>query len=100
MIELAHQPQQPTLKRKLFQPHITLLSPPCPSANAPVFPDPGAFFITLQHKIPMLPMPSPMDQLLAFAIVFLLGLICSLIQVAAVAVFIKDQANRPPFHDQ
>lgn len=48
----------------------------------------------------MFPVPSPMDQLLAFAIVFLLGLICSLIQVAAVAVFIKDQSNRPPCHDQ
>lgn len=46
----------------------------------------------------MFPVPSPMDQLLAFAIVFLLGLICSLIQVAAVAVFIKDQANKSPCH--
>lgn len=48
----------------------------------------------------MFPVPSPLDQLLAFAIVFLLGLICSLIQIAAVAVFIKDQSNRPPCHDQ
>ena len=47
----------------------------------------------------MFPAPSPMDQLLAFAIVFLLGLLCSLIQVAAVAVFIKDQSNKPPFND-
>lgn len=46
----------------------------------------------------MFPVPSPMDQLLAFAIVFLLGLICSLIQVAAVAAFIKDQSNKPPSH--
>lgn len=44
----------------------------------------------------MFPVPSPLDQLLAFAIVFLLGLICSLIQVAAIAVFIKDQSNKPP----
>lgn len=48
----------------------------------------------------MFPVPSPMDQLLAFAIVFLLGLICSLIQIAAVAVFIKDHSNRPACHDQ
>lgn len=46
----------------------------------------------------MFPVPSPMDQLLAFAIVFLLGLICSLIQVAAVAMFIKDQSNEAPCH--
>lgn len=47
----------------------------------------------------MFPVPSPMDQLLAFAIVFLLGLICSLIQVAAIAVFIKEQSNKPPCND-
>ena len=48
----------------------------------------------------MFPAPSPMDQLLAFAIVFLLGLLCSLIQVAAVAMFIKDQQpNKPPCND-
>lgn len=46
----------------------------------------------------MFPVPSPMDQLLAFAVVFLLGLICSLIQIAAVAAFIKDQSNQPPCH--
>lgn len=46
----------------------------------------------------MFPVPSPMDQLLAFAIVFLLGLICSLIQVAAVAMYTKDQSNKPPCH--
>jgi hypothetical protein len=46
----------------------------------------------------MPPFPSPMDQLIAFAIVFLLGLICSLIQIAAVAMFIKDQSDETPCH--